>query len=165
MLTYTRPDIDQLDELFDLMRSEASEYLKDSLWLIGLTVSAFRAKFKSVGEIVEILSDGKPAGFYWVEKRGDILHLHGIIIRGEFQGRGIGREVMQTMENEHGRGMSAIELGVHRGNAGARRLYESLGYVVVRQLDDVHFDIMRKTLAHDNAAPAASPGPARKDGG
>ncbi len=165
MLTYTRPDVDELDKLFDLMRNEASEYLKDSLWLIGLTVSAFRAKFKSVGEVVEVLSDEEPAGFYWIEKRRDILHLHGIILRREFQGRGLGREAMLRIEEEHGRGMSAIELGVYRGNGAARRLYESLGYVVVRQLDDIHFDIMRKTLSHDNAESAASSGPARRDGG
>jgi len=109
--------------------------------------------------------DGEPAGFYWVEKRGDILHLHGIILRGEFQGHGLGREAMLQIEDEHGAGISAIELGVHRGNAAAKRLYENLGYVVVRELDDIHFDIMRKTLAHDKAASAASPGPARKDGG
>ncbi len=165
MLTYTQPGIDELDKLFDLMREESSEYLKDSLWLVGLTVSAFRAKFKSVGEIVEVHCDGAPAGFYWVEKRGDILHLHGIILRGEFQGRGLGREVMLRIEREHGRDIAAIELGVYRGNAAARRLYENLGYVVVNQLDDIHFDIMRKTLAHDDAAPAASRGPARRDGG
>lgn len=165
MLTYTRPDIGELDELFDLMRTEASEYLKDSLWLIGLTVSAFRAKFKSVGEVVEIQCDGEPAGFYWIEKRGDILHLHGIILRCEFQGRGLGREAMRWIESEHGRGMAAIELGVYRDNAAARRLYDSLGYVVVNQLDDIHFDIMRKTLPHDRAQSAASPGPDRRDGG
>jgi ribosomal protein S18 acetylase RimI-like enzyme len=127
VLNYTQPDIDQLDELFDLMRNEASEYLKDSLWLIGMTVSAFRAKFKSVGDVVEIHSDGEPAGFYWIEKRGDILHLHGIILRREFQGRGLGREAMRRIEREHGRGMAAIELGVYRDNAAARRLYDGLG--------------------------------------
>jgi ribosomal protein S18 acetylase RimI-like enzyme len=147
------------------MRDEASEYLKDSLWLIGLTTSAFRAKFKSVGDVVEIHSDGEPAGFYWIEKRDDILHLHGIILRREFQGRGLGREAMRRIEDEHGRGISAIELGVYRDNAAARRLYESLGYIVVKRLDDVHFDIMRKTLPSDTAEPGASSEPTRRDGG
>jgi hypothetical protein len=37
--------------------------------------------------------------------------------------------------------------------------------VVVKELDDVHFDIMRKTLAHEDAASAAPPGSDRRDGG
>lgn len=165
MLTYTRPDIAELDCLFDLMRNEASEYLKDSLWLIGLTTSAFRAKFKTVGEVVELYCEGEPAGFYWVEKRDDILHLHGIVLRREFQGRGLGREAMLWIEREHGLDTAAIELGVYRDNGPAKRLYDSLGYVIVDRLDDIHFDIMRKTLTHDPAAPATPPGPARRDGG
>jgi ribosomal protein S18 acetylase RimI-like enzyme len=165
VLTYCRPNIEQLDHLFNLMCDETSEYLKDSLWLIGLTTSAFRAKFKSVGEVVEIFADGEPAGFYWIEKRGDILHLHGIILRREFQGRGLGHEAMQRIEDEHGLRIAAIELGVYRDNTAARRLYERLGYVVFKRRDDVHFDIMRKTLAHDGAETASSPRPKRRDGG
>lgn len=147
MLTYTSPDIDELDRLFDLMRTEASEYLKDSLWMIGITVSAFRAKFKSVGEVVEILCDGEPAGFYWVETRGDILHLHGLILRSEFQGRGLGREIMRTIEQKHGEGISAIELGVYHGNIAAQKLYDRMGYRIHERLNDVHFDILRKSLS------------------
>jgi len=152
MLTYTMPEIDELDRLFDLMRTEASEYLKDSLWLIGLTVSAFRAKFKSVGEVVEVLCDGEPAGFYWVERRDDILHLHGLILRSEFQGRGLGKEIMRAIEERHCEGISAVELGVYHGNRAAQKLYGRMGYRVYKKLDDVHFDIMRKTFS-GKAAP------------
>ncbi len=148
MLTYTTPEIDEFDRLFDLMRAEASEYLEDSLWSIGMTVSAFRAKFKSVGEVVEVLSDGDPAGFYWVEARDNILHLHGLILKSEYQGRGLGRQIMQAIEKIHSEGISAIELGVYHGNAAARKLYDRMGYRVVKSLDDVYFDIMRKTLSH-----------------
>ena len=146
MLSYKPADIEELDELFELMRCETSEYLKDSLWQIGMTESAFQAKFKAVGEIYLIMVDGRQAGFYWIEKRDDILHLHGIILRCDFQGLGYGRQTMELLEYRHGDGISAIELGVYRFNHRARHLYEQMGYKTVSRLDDVQFDIMRKPL-------------------
>lgn len=152
MLTYTKPNIEEFDRLFDLMRDETSDYLKDSLWMIGLTMSAFRSKFKSVGEVVEICHDEEAAGFYWIEQRDDILHLHGLILRREFQGRGLGVMVMDHIERQCGHDVSAIELGVYHDNLAARKLYDRMGYKTVRTLDDVHFDVMRKHLSKRKAA-------------
>jgi len=146
MLSYKPAELEELDELYNLVRNETSECLKDSLWKIGMTESAFQGKFKSVGQVFMILVGGEQAGFYWVEKREAVLHLHGIILRREFQGRGFGRRTLEAIEYRHGEGVTVIELGVYHFNHPARHLYEQMGYKTARTLDDVQFDIMRKPL-------------------
>ncbi len=147
-LSFKPASIEELDELFILMRQETSEYLKDSLWQIGMSEAAFQAQFKAVGSIYLIIVDNQQAGFYWVEKRETILHLHGIILRREYQGRGLGYQVMKMLEYRHGEGVTAIELGVSRFNHQAHHLYEQLGYRVVDRLNGLEFDIMRKPLVN-----------------
>jgi GNAT superfamily N-acetyltransferase len=145
-LSFKPANIEELDELCVLMRQETSEYLKDSLWQIGMSEAAFRATFKAVGQFYLIVVDDQRAGFYWVEKRESILHLHGIILRREYQGRGLGHQVMKLLEYRHSEGITAIELGVSRFNHQAHHLYEHLGYQVVDHLNGLEFDIMRKPL-------------------
>ena len=146
MLSFQPARLEELDDLLKLMRQETSEYLKDSLWKIGLTESAFQAKFRKVGQIYLICIGGQMAGFYWVEHKQTILHLHGIVIRSQFQGMGYGRRTMAAIEYRHGEGITAIELGVHHFNHGARHLYDQIGYRVVEKINDLQFDIMRKPL-------------------
>jgi ribosomal protein S18 acetylase RimI-like enzyme len=51
--------------------------------------------------------------------------------------------------------MDAIELGVHQSNAGARRLYEKLGFITVKQREDLGFQIMQKQLLRTRARAGA----------
>jgi putative acetyltransferase len=58
---------------------------------------------------------------------GDIAH---IMVHDEFQGRGIGRQLMEALLDiaDNYLGLVRVELGVYIDNEGAIRLYESLGF-------------------------------------
>lgn len=148
MIFYKPAKTEELDDLFTLIRDEAADYLSDTLEKIGLTEAGFRARFESVGQVFTVHIDENPAGFYWIEKRDDILHLHGIVICKRFQRQGYGRQVMEALEQRHGAGMAAIELGVYLHNEDARRFYERLGYQTVQRLEELQFDIMRRYFTH-----------------
>lgn len=151
-LTYKLADETDLDDLYQMMQDESSDYINDSLWKLGMTDGLYRAKFESVGDVYNIYCEGDLAGFYWVEKREDVLHLHAIILRGQYQGQGLGRQAMEAIIEEHRFGMKTMELGVYHDNFAARRLYEKMGFDVVRFMDDVQFYIMQKDLVSDRQA-------------
>lgn len=66
-----------------------------------MNLEEFSRLFRTVGEVYGIYQDGELAGFYWVEPRETTLHLHGLILRPEFQGQGIGREVLSYLDEQY----------------------------------------------------------------
>jgi GNAT superfamily N-acetyltransferase len=85
-------------------------------------------------EVAEDPSSGERLGLLWYARdaRGggrEILWLYDIFVEESHRGRGFGRALMRVLE-ERARemGIGRIELNVFGDNAGARRLYESLGY-------------------------------------
>ncbi|UCD17998.1 MAG: GNAT family N-acetyltransferase [Candidatus Zixiibacteriota bacterium] len=136
------------DEFLALLKQEASEYLERSLELIGLTMWKFSKAIRTVGEVFRIECQSRPAGYYWIEKRGNVLHIHGIVLRPEFQGMGIAGSIMTLLAENYRGEVDLIELGVHDSNVRARELYQKLGYNVVKRMDEVGFDIMQKRLAN-----------------
>ena len=155
MLTYKSATLDQVDELFRLMEADSSEYLQESLKTMQMTRDQFAHLFRTVGEVYAIYQDDELAGFYWIEERGNILHLHGLILKPSFQGRGIGTQVLQMLVDRYQGKMDHVELGVHQSNERARKLYLRLGYEVVDFRSDVGYYIMRKSLAARPASPGA----------
>ena len=147
MLSYEPAKPEQYDEFLELMRDEASEYLEHTLELIQMTWQQFSQAFKTVGRVYGIYEDDQLTGFYWIEERGSVLHLHGIVLKSQFQGKGIGTHVLEMLATKYKSSMDTIELGVHESNEGAKRLYERLGYQTVKTLDDVGFYIMQKPLS------------------
>ncbi len=146
MLRYRPAREDEFDRLFDLMQSEAGDYLRKAMKLMNISEQRFKNLFMTVGELYAIYDDERIAGFYWIEKREKILHLHGLVVSSEFQGRGIGRSVMKMLEDEFKDDFEIIELGVHESNIKARDLYQKLGYTVVRKLPEIGFLVMQKRL-------------------
>ena len=130
-----------------LMRDEAHEYLRRTMELMQLTQEQFNHLFRTIGHVHGIYEGERLAGFYWIEERERVLHLHALILRSEFQGRGIGTEVLNMLASGYKGTMSSIELGVHVSNERAIRLYEQQGFRTVKQLDDVKFRIMQKQLS------------------
>ncbi len=98
------------------------------------------------GEVRAIYKDADLAGFYWIEERGDTLHLHGLILKADFQGQGIGTAVLTLLTESYSGKLDKIELGVYQANSSAIRLYEKMGFQITRSLDDLHFYIMQKAL-------------------
>jgi ribosomal protein S18 acetylase RimI-like enzyme len=93
-----------------------------------------------------IYQDADLAGFYWIEERGDTLHLHGLILKSNFQGQRIGTAVLTMLAESYAGKLGKIELGVYQANSGAIQLYEKMGFQITRSLDDLHFYVMHKTL-------------------
>ncbi len=95
-----------------------------------------------------VIYDGKQlAGFYWIEERENVLHLHALLLKRQFQGKGIGTQTLNMLVSKYMGTMRTIELGVHESNEGAIRVYERNGFKTVKQLDELKFRIMQKTLS------------------
>ena len=78
--------------------------------------------------------DAEPVGELWVaEREGDLgrgLWIYDIHIEEAHRGRGYGKQAMLLAEEEaRRRGLSRVALNVFGGNATARGLYQSLGYL------------------------------------
>lgn len=146
---------EQYDEFLQLVRDEAGSYLERTLALMQMNWEDFTRLFRTVGHVYGIYSRGRLAGFCWVEQRDRVLHIHGLVLKSEFQGQGIGSAVLQTLESEYKGRVDTVELGVHRSNRRAKALYERLGYQSVRTLDDLGFEIMQKRLTSGSATPPA----------
>jgi ribosomal protein S18 acetylase RimI-like enzyme len=92
-------------------------------------------------EIAEDPTTGERLGYLWHaretrESGREVLWLYDIYVEEAHRGRGVGRRLMQVLEDRaREMGLSRIELNVSGHNAGARSLYESLGYrEIARQL-------------------------------
>lgn len=82
-----------------------------------------------------ILLDGVPIGRFSYEDRANLIFLANIQILPEYQGRGIGQQIIQDLQVKAGR--RPVTLRVLRGNP-AKRLYERLGFVVTQE-DDLRY--------------------------
>jgi ribosomal protein S18 acetylase RimI-like enzyme len=72
-----------------------------------------------------------------------------IYILREYQGRGLGRELMATMANDlSARGYSGVSLWVLRDNFRARRFYESLMGSLLAEREDVRGDVTLVEVAY-----------------
>jgi ribosomal protein S18 acetylase RimI-like enzyme len=99
-----------------------------------------------VGEVTAIYHGGKNAGFYWVEARGRILHLHSLVVKNEYRGRGIGREVLKRLEYTYRDSIDTIELGLHESNQQGLELYQNEGFEKQEFIEDIGFIILQKPL-------------------
>lgn len=149
MLIYKPAASEQYDEFLQLMQNETADYLKRTMELMQMTLEQAKHLFKTVGKVYGIYQNDRLAGFYWIEERERVLHLHGLVLRGDYQGKGIGTEVLKMLETEYRSRMEAIELGVHQSNERAKRLYERLGYRTVNYLSELGFYIMQKPLQEE----------------
>jgi ribosomal-protein-alanine N-acetyltransferase len=92
------------------------------------------------------------AGFLIVNMAGAFVgYIQTVCVAPEFRGRGIGTKLVRFAEERIFRESPNVFLCVSSFNAGARRLYERLGYGVVGELKDYivrgHSEIlMRKSL-------------------
>lgn len=80
-----------------------------------------------------IVVDGQDAGRLSVDAYDTYLYLNNIQILPEFQGRGLGTQIIRDMLTSAGD--RSVKLRVLRGNP-AKRLYERLGFKVVRESEE-----------------------------
>lgn len=157
MLAYRPVQRGQYDLFLELMRQQTDTDYEHVLQLMELTWQEYAQLFRERGQVYGIYSDEQLAGFYWIELRGETLHLHGLILKDAFQGQGIGTAVLQKLEQEYRDQAQVIELGVDQTNAGAKALYERLGYETADVLDELKFIVMRKPLSREEASSPPAP--------
>jgi ribosomal protein S18 acetylase RimI-like enzyme len=147
-LIFRRAEADQLDEFLSLMQAETASYLdlQNILEAMQITWDEFAELFKQRGEVWVIIQKDRQVGFYWVELRDEIAHLHALILHGEFHGQGIGRACLQHLEEQFRGRARTIELGVHTSAQAAHALYEKSGFVTVRELPELGFVVLQKAL-------------------
>ena len=95
----------------------------------------------TAGSALVVLEDdsGAYAGHLWLSELEDLftgsiaLFVTTIAIASAYRGRGWGRLLMEhAIKEANARGLKSVRLGVDCNNAGARRLYESLGFEPIR---------------------------------
>ncbi|MBD3333538.1 GNAT family N-acetyltransferase [candidate division GN15 bacterium] len=136
----------EMDGLFDLMMAQTGHYLDEALKVLGITVDQFTTYFRSVGQVwaIEIEMDTEVVGFYWIELRAETLHIHGLVLKSEYQNRGLGTATMKLIEQCLPQSVSYIEVGVHESNAGAQSICKTFGFTAVRQQTGTGFTIYQK---------------------
>lgn len=148
MFTFMPLRAQDYDEALELMQKEMLEYLLEVSRALGLSWKDFSQIFRSRGQTFGIYHNDQLAGFWWIEERDDVVHLHALVIKEAYRGQGLGTKVLKQLETEFAGRKKAIELGVHRSNHRAKRLYEKMGYQVVASLSDLGFYIMQRTLSN-----------------
>jgi ribosomal protein S18 acetylase RimI-like enzyme len=138
-----------------LIHADAGDYLEHAMKLMRMDWKKFEHLFRTVGEVRGIYDDREVAGFYWIEHREEVLHIHGLILKDKYQDQGIGTEVLEMLEARFRGDAKVLELAVHDSNARAKQLYARLGFQTVRRLEDEGFDIMQKEIG---AAQGREPG-------
>lgn len=151
MLTYQRASAEQVETFLHLLRLDATDYLDRTMELMHMTWPQFTHLVKTAGHVYAIYHEGQVVGFYWIEERDRIVHLHGLVINRAYQGQGIGTEVLTGLARQYADRMDAIELGVHESNTRARALYERLGYRMTKHLADLGFYILQRPLSAGDA--------------
>lgn len=141
----------RFEEQLDLMKNGNSEYPELATALQQISWQEFEELFRRVGQVTDIYHGGKYVGFYWVEVRGRILHLHSLVIKNEFRGLGIGKEVLERLENTYRDSIDAIELGVHESNQRGLFFYQSAGFEKREYIEDIRFIVLRRSTTGENS--------------
>ena len=80
------------------------------------------------GESLIILFNGQNAGWQYVAKLPDCIHLVEIMIASEFRGKGVGTALLGQLLDASRQSAKPVRLGVNAANTGAIRLYERMGF-------------------------------------
>lgn len=77
--------------------------------------------------------DGTPVGRLVTAVAGNALRVVDIAVVPQARGQGVGGEALRRVQQQAMREGRDVTLAVRRDNAGARRLYASLGFAVERE--------------------------------
>ena len=146
MLAFAPATPEQYAEFLQMMRDDGQDYMEITLCVMQMTWEQYGQLFRTRGDVLAINQGADLVGFYRIEQRGDILHLHGLILKPKFQAQGIGTTVLTMLEKQYVGKVDKIELGVYQENVGAKRLYEKMGFTIIKTLTDLPFHIIQKSL-------------------
>lgn len=134
------------EDFLNLMKKDSSSYMEDTLETMKSSWEKLFSMVKTIGTVYQIRKDDQSTGYLWIEERGRVVHVHGLVMHDAFKSKGIATEALTYLEHMYRDSKDALELGVHESNAPAKSLYEKLGYKTVKRLDDIGFLIMQLDL-------------------
>lgn len=152
VLSFEAPDESQFEEFLRLIDIETAGYRDQTLQMMQLNWEEFIRLVQTVGQVYVVRHAQVPVGYAWIEKRERTLHLHGLFIKEEYQGRGHGKAVLRYLSEGCRGQVDVIELGVHQSNERARRLYEKTGFVTVKHLPEMGFEVMQLRIGEKQPA-------------
>lgn len=165
MTAYTlRPATEQdYDFLYELNKVALRDYIEPIWgWHEEWQQEYFRRKFEPQRRRI-IQVDGRDAGVLVVEWREDEIYLGLIELLPEFQRRGIGTAVVADLLARARARRLPLALHVLKTNALARRLYERMGFEIVKE-EEVRYRMRyapetahesdRRRIEPNTAAPA-----------
>lgn len=82
-----------------------------------------------------ILLNAEPIGLLKLNRQPTSIEIIQIQIDPQYQGKGIGQEVIQFIIDQAREQQISVSLSVLKGNK-AKRLYESLGFVTIEETED-----------------------------
>jgi ribosomal protein S18 acetylase RimI-like enzyme len=85
-----------------------------------------------------IVVEGRDAGRITLNETEDLIYIAQINLLPEFQGKGIGSAVIESVKTDAAQTGRFVELRVLKTNPNAQRLYERLGFAVFDE-SDTHF--------------------------
>ncbi len=145
-LTYREVQPVEFPNLFKLLITEAPEFVETAIQVLDADEEQFYEMFTNEGKVIAIEYQGRLAGYYWIDENGDTFHLHALVLRPEFQNRGIGSYVMNVVEDATGKHFKRIDVGFNASNRRARAFLERHGYRVVKETPDTNYVFMQKPL-------------------
>ena len=81
-----------------------------------------------------ILVNDERAGRIWISRDAEEIHLLDIVVLPEFQKRGVGGALLNSLIDEAKQSSKALRHYVFVMNADALRFYERLGFVVIEEI-------------------------------
>jgi len=124
--------------LFHLLKATMREYVDQTWgWDEEWQQAYFQMRFDPTKNQIIVLDD-QDIGVMSTEKRENEIFLSSIYILPEYQGQGIGTQLLKSLVAEaFGEGLP-VTLRVLKVNP-ARRLYERLGFSVIRETETRYF--------------------------
>jgi ribosomal protein S18 acetylase RimI-like enzyme/sugar phosphate isomerase/epimerase len=93
-----------------------------------------------------LMYNSEAVGYGHLDTEDNVVWL-GIVIRKEFQGKGLAKEIMRVLINKaHEKSIESIHLSVDNDNERAIKLYKSFGFEVLRKKD--FYSILRKRVSN-----------------
>lgn len=132
--------------LLNWMQTELADQFSRINQVMGISPEQFVQIYRTTGEVRVIQKDHETAGFAWIEKRDNTLHIHALFILPTFRRQGIGTAFFQELKNEFSSKVEFLELGVEEANHNAIALYQKQGFETTREISELGYWVMRKQL-------------------
>lgn len=129
------------DFLYNIKKASIKEYVEKIWgWDEEYQIKDFESDF--IPENFKIIMvEGKDIGFIRVNEEPSNINITEIHILPDYQGRGIGRSVIKSIIEDASDKMKTVTIGCFIANQRAKKLYERLGFKVVRTTD-THYEML-----------------------